>query len=303
VGSEVLVILAAGAGRRFGGGKQLSPVGPGGEVLMDYTMYWACQAGFRRVVVVTRSELDAAMREHFFSPSPSSIPSPSSVAPVELVHQPPGRAGTVPALLAARPSVGDEQFAVVNADDLYPLEALVALRRWDGPGHAVLGFHLAATLLPGVDTGPVNRALCDVAGGDDHRLVRLIETGVTRRNRRFVVGRGPEKGEYGASVALEEQLLSGEQLVSMNSWAFRPSIWDDLETEAEGEVHGDVDGELLLPTAIGALVARGATRVTVVPIEGSCVGVTWARDLETMRALVRDRVAAGQLPARIEVGP
>jgi MobA-like NTP transferase domain len=263
MGSAVLLVLAAGAGRRFGGCKQLAPVGPGGETLMDYTLYSAFRAGFGGAVVVIRPDLAGAMSEHFGPLRRSSI---------ELVHQPPSSAGTVPAVLAARSRLGDDEpFAVVNADDLYPFAALQALR--SSAGHAVLGFHLSDTVLPG--SGPVHRALCRY--DDDWRLLGLAEATVTLGGSGFVA---------------RDVVVPGDQLVSMNAWAFRPSIWAGLDAAPRA-------GEVLLPVVVDSLIARGAATVSVVPIAGRCVGITWPGELATVRDLVGRLVAVGDLPARI----
>jgi len=298
MGIDTLVVLAAGAGRRFGGGKQLAAVGPAGETLMDYTIFLARQAGFRRVVVVTRAAGDGAMRAHF-----------AGAEWVELARQPAGVAGTVPAVLAARSQVGDEGFAVVNADDLYPRPALEAMRRGGWPEHALIGFRLDATVLPGAGGAPVNRGLCRLAGGDDHRLVGLAEAALRRRDGGWVA-----TGRDGSGAGP----VDGEQLVSMNGWVFAPSIWGHLES-AEPVTREPVTREpvsrepvtrvpltrqheeVLLPVVVDALVARGVANVTVVPVEGSCVGVTWPDDLPLVQVLIGELIAAGDLPARIGV--
>ena len=374
MGSQVLVVLAAGAGRRFGGNKQLSAVGPAGEVLMDYTVARAGQVGFRRVVVVTRAELATAMGEHF---------SRFAALPVELVHQARGTAGTVPAVMAARRLVGGEgTFAVVNADDLYPLDAMQALQRWSGPGHAVVGFRLDRTTQ--LWSATVNRALCRVDRGG--RLTGLEEVAVTAHDgqlwtgdpagsagprpaaapeptvaepavaepavtepaapepgeaggrvvaggRRVVAGEGPVgagEGPVGAGegvaggrrvvagegpvaggrrvvagegpVGVGGRRVAGDQLVSMNAWAFGPSIWHELAAAAEtgaSESAASKPGEILIPVVMGSLVARHAAKVTVLPVDGSCVGITWPDELATVRAHVAHLLAEGQLPTQI----
>ena len=284
MGCAVLVVLAAGAGRRFGGTKQLTAVGPAGEALMDYTIHRARRAGFTRIVVVARPEADAVMREHFSQVGP---------LPVEVVHQPPGLRGTVPAVLAARLAArlaaeetlaADEAFAVVNADDLYPADALEALHAWAGPGCAVVGFRLAHTIQPGSST--VNRAVCHVDAAN--HLRSLVETPVVERNGRYWAG---------APGNTPDRPVAGEQLVSMNAWAFPPSIWDDLDAAIEDD--GGGGGEILLPVVMARLVAQGSATVTVLPVEGACIGITWPDDLVAVRAQVAEMVATGQLPARV----
>jgi UTP-glucose-1-phosphate uridylyltransferase len=260
------LILAAGAGQRFGGCKQLTPVGPGDKTLMDHVVGRARQAGFGRIVVVTRPELEPATTSHLAAAGETGI---------ELVHQARGTFGTVPAVLSARPLLqADEPFAVVNADDLYPFGALRALRDWSGPDHALLGFRLRDTLLR-EKAKPVNRALCRTDEGG--RLLELSEMAIVAQDDDFVAR--PTDGTH-------ERVVTGEHIVSMNAWALRPSIWAHLErAQIEGE------GEILLPVILGAAVARGSVAVTVIDIVGSCVGLTWPEDLEPMRAHVAGCVA------------
>lgn len=280
MGCEALVILAAGAGRRFGGAKQLASVGPGGEALMEYTVFGAREVGFRRFVVVTRADLAAAVGARLGSVSG------------EMVLQADGVGGTVPAVLAARRVLeADQSFAVVNADDLYPAEALGALKAWDGPGHAVAGFRLAATMLEG--SGTVNRALCRVAddGGGDRRLEGLVEAAITRRGDSWVAtprGGGP------ASV------VPGDQLVSMNAWVLQPSIWPVLAAAAAAG--SEAGPEVLLPVVVGDLVASREGTVAVLPVRGRCIGITWPHELAVVRATVAGMVAAGQLPRLTAAG-
>ncbi len=263
---------------------------------MDYTVEGARQAGFQRIVVVTRSDLDGAMRRHL-----TRLGRPT----VELVHQPAATFGTVSAVLAARRLLtGGEPFAVVNADDLYPPGVLPVLREWTMPGHpglghAVVGFRLAATMLAG--SGPVNRALCHRDG--DGRLRRLTEATITALPPAPGVAEGQGRfvaRELGAGTEAE---AAGDQLVSMNAWAFRPSIWPHFAAAAGAAAAerragcGAVGaGEVLLPVVVDALISRGAAAVTVVPVEGRCVGITWPDELAVVRELVGRLVAAGQLP-------
>jgi MobA-like NTP transferase domain len=277
--TPALVVLAAGEGRRFGGCKQLVPVGPRGETLMDYTLDRAFRAGFERAVVVIRPDLDGAFRDHLAPLVRSSA--------VALAHQPPGTAGTVPAVLAARRYLDDgAPFAVVNADDLYPASAIGALLEGPAVGHAVLGFRLAATIAPG--SGPVNRALCRCEDGG--HLLGLTETNIAHDGRGGFTAR-----ERGASP---DVTVPGDQLVSMNAWRFQPSIWARLEA-AMGGAPGAPEGEVLLPVVVGALIAQGEATVSVVPVAGSCIGLTWPGELATVRDMVGRMVAAGELPARV----
>lgn len=294
-GCRTLVVLAAGMGERFGGCKQLTSVGPGGETIVEYLAHEAWSAGFGRVVVVTRADLADEVNERLARRfrARHGDPSPS----IDVVEQPAGLRGTVPAVLAARQVLaGEDMFGVANADDLYPLDAFRALRSWDGAGHAVVGFRLARTMLPG--STAINRALCRtrdlaMAGHGQLDLVALTEAAVVGR---ATPEGGPDDRWFVRDLAAAgagESSVPGTQLVSMNLWVLRSTIWPLFEAE----LNGDRPSEVLLPVVIGQLVAREQVQVQVLPVDGRCFGITWPEDLAPLRALVVQMVAAGELPA------
>ncbi|HEX4822241.1 MAG TPA: NTP transferase domain-containing protein [Acidimicrobiales bacterium] len=249
-----LVVLAAGLGRRFGGIKQLAPVGPKGESIMDALLRRAEAAGFRDAIVVIRPEIEAEVDAHFTAHRPALA--------VTIVRQsvPATRntpLGTADAVLQCRAAI-DSPFAVVNADDLYPQGAfdLLAAHLSAHDEHALVAFRLRRTL---VSDRPVSRALLsfdDVSGA-----LRTIDE---RRN-------------------IEPALVSGDPWVSMNMWGFRTSILDDLATAVDEFVTSGSTGEVLLPDVVGRLAARGTT-VRVLRCDERCIGITYAEDV----AIVRD---------------
>jgi hypothetical protein len=282
--------MAAGLGSRFGGLKQLAPVGPHGEAILDYSANDAVAAGFDHVVLVVRSEIEPEVRGHIEGRWPPALrvdlvcqDLDASVA--GLARQKP--LGTAHAVLSSRPVV-DGPFAVVNADDLYgpgcyrliighfAAQSAVAPGAGVGAEHALVGFRLADTVAPG--SGPVMRGLCQQDAGG--HLVTITETLIN---------------ESMAGV-------SPDMLVSMNVWAFQPDIFDGLAGAVTAFLEagqGAGDGEVLLPTVVGDLIAGGRAVVRVLPATDRWVGLTYATDLGGARALVAELIDAGVEPLSV----
>jgi hypothetical protein len=273
-----LVVLAAGFGRRFGGLKQLVPVGPEGETLMDYTARDALAACFDGVILIVREEIQDELLSHVRSSWPADLP----VVPV--VQGP--IAGTAQAVESARPFV-DGPFGVANADDLYGKQAMSALAdqlRKGNPGeHVLVGYHLKDTVITD-DT--VTRGLCEV-DADDY-LNRIVERKVRR------LGDGTFEGSPIAGGAAGTQHLSGKEQVSMNLWGFSESILDEIDDGLDAfdpDTAPHEEGkppELLLPEVVGKAVAEGRARIRVVPSNGRCIGLTHPDDLPLVRSLVAE---------------
>ena len=283
------MILAAGVGSRFGGPKQLSPVGPSGETLLDYAIYDAVRAGFRRVVFVIRRELGDALRAHVAHVTCGSVP-------VDYVEQriPEGRAkpfGTGHAVLATRDAV-DGPFAVCNADDYYGPSAyrLLAehLTSEASPEHALVGYRLDTTLS---EYGGVARAIASC--GPDGLVTRLVEV-------KDIKGLG--LGIRGWGAAGEQFEFTGDEQVSMNVWGFTSDVFAALEEQFAAFLaapHQPPDAELLLSTALDAQVTAGRARLRVLPAPPSdrWLGMTFAADVPAVRAGLAALVRAGTYPA------
>jgi hypothetical protein len=282
-----LVVLAAGRGERFGGLKQLAPAGPNGEALMDYSIHNALTVGFTRLVVVVRAEIEETIRAHFRQRWDLRIRPEYAVQPtVPSTGKP---AGTAYAVLATRPVVGDQPLVAINADDVYGATALGALHGWlseRGSLHALVAFPLVQTLLPG--TATVARALCHRR--PDGMLSELVEAAVEVSDGTFVA-RPFDRGE-----PID---VDANQLVSMNAFAFRPSIWPILDQALDQAAAGTTgpSEEALLPAVIGGLLDR--IGVVVLPVADRCVGITWSRDLEPLQQEIRRRIEVGDLPATV----
>jgi len=297
----ILVVLAAGVGSRYGGLKQLEPVGPGGATLMDYAIFDALHAGFRRVVIVVSRETEAEIREHMDRGA-------ATRTEILYVHQelgalpggftaPEDRSkpwGTGQAVLMAAPYL-DGDFVVANADDHYGREAIDALADFlaeptpfSGPVQwGMVGYRLADTLPA---SGSVSRALCLQDG--DGWLVGLQEILAIQRDGD--VARWQDADGVGHIRPLDS-------LVSMNLWGFTPDLLGHLEDgfkEFLAAGPGPKD-EFYLPVAVGEAVSAGTARVKVLPEGGRWCGMTSPEDRETTAAVLRDLVGQGVYPEKL----
>lgn len=296
-----LLALAAGLGSRFGGPKQLAPLGPSGETILDFSIRDAVRAGFGAVVLVIRPELrDAFERGLVARWSPHLA--------VTLVEQSldqrvvpdvaaEGRTkpwGTGHAVLAAAEALG-EPFAVVNGDDYYGRAAYQTLGdflrgvRDDEPSYAVVGFPLGATLS---EAGGVNRAVLDVA--PDGRLLHVEEVvGIERTAQGDGVVRRPDGAE---------RHIPARTLVSMNMWGFTPAVLPQL-TEGFGAFlrarGGEPKSEFLLPDYVQQLIDGGRAAVHVPAGAGPWFGMTYPEDREHVSRALSALVTRGEYPSPV----
>jgi hypothetical protein len=294
-----LVVLAAGMARRYGGCKPLAPVGPHGEAVIDLLASDALGAGFGHLVLVIHPESGPAIRYHVARNWPSAVSVSFAEQRLPL--------GTVHAVLAARADIAkDPAFAVANADDVYGQSAMALLASRLGSDeleHALVGYHLASTI---VTDAPVTRGVCRV---DAAGLLTAIE-------ERRQVSRLPDGATFLSQDGLLPDKLSGEELVSVNLWGFRDSIWDTFDAAMDGSgldedalVAAAAAGEeipkaeVLLPEVIGTMIASGqGWPVRVLATEASCIGVTHADDLPVVRAELSRQVAWGTRADRLWKG-
>lgn len=296
--SLTLLVLAAGMGSRYGGLKQIDPVGPGGETLLDYSVYDAVRAGFDRVVFIVRGDMEQDFRAAVGRRIERQVPVDYCRQELEMVPGwfsiPPERRkpwGTGHAVLAARDAIGGN-FAAVNADDFYGAGSYRKLadhlrqaadgRRGD---YGMVGFRLRETLS---DHGTVARGVCRSRQGLLEQVVEL--TRIARR------GDGAVHTDPQGRV----RNLSGDELVSMNMWGFTPSIFDHLERAFARFLRerGREDGaEFMIPTLVNDLVAAGQAKVRVLRSSDSWFGVTYREDRNRVTSQIRDLVRRGSYPA------
>ena len=298
--SLTLLVLAAGMGSRYGGLKQIDPVGPGGETLLDYSVYDAVRAGFDRVVFIVRGDMESDFRSAVGSKIEQQVPVEYCRQELEMVPGwfsiPPERQkpwGTGHAVLAARDAIGGN-FAAVNADDFYGAGSYRKLaghlrqasdsRRGD---YGMVGFRLRETLS---DHGTVARGVCRSRHGLLEQVVEL--TRIARSGDRAV--HTDPKGRA--------RNLSGDELVSMNMWGFTPRIFDHLERAFARflrERGGEDDAEFMIPTLVNDLVAAGQAKVRVLRSSDSWFGVTYREDRDRVRNQIRELVRRGIYPERL----
>jgi CTP:molybdopterin cytidylyltransferase MocA len=287
-----LVVMAAGLGSRYGGLKQLEPVGPSGETLLDYSIHDALRAGFTRLVFVIRRNIEATFRQVV-------VRRYEKRAEVALVFQelsqvpagfvvPTDRAkpwGTGHAALVAAGEV-TTPCAVINADDFYGRDAFASLAMAldeDPAVHALVAYRLADTLSM---HGAVARAVCRSESG---WLTGIEEfTGIERCGD-SLQGVGP------AGVIR----FTGDEPVSLNLWGFQPQVFPLIAERFEAflrERGDDLMAEFYVPHAIGDLIRDGRIRVRLVPTSGRWFGITHREDAPFVRDRVRSLVAAGAYP-------
>ncbi|NJD18837.1 MAG: nucleotidyltransferase [Gemmatimonadetes bacterium] len=294
--APALVILAAGLSTRYGRLKQVDPMGPAGESIMDYNVFDAVRAGFSRVVFVVRPEIEDEVRGHVQAVVGGSVPVAYVQQTLDQVPRgtsaPPGRVKpwwTGHAVLCAARRVRGP-FGVCNADDLYGAEAFrqLGLHLSANPPSteaAMVGYTLSETLSP---SGGVARGICSM--GRDRLLRQVTEVRGIRRSGGRITGEGPD----GRAVEPED----GE-VVSMNLWGFSDPVVELLARQFRRFVErsgGDASAEFPLSTALGEQVRTGAVRVAVLPGGSGWFGVTHAADRSAAEATLRARIAAGDYP-------
>jgi NDP-sugar pyrophosphorylase family protein len=280
-----ILVLAAGMGSRYGGLKQLDPLGPRGETLLDYSVRDAAAAGFGRAVFVIRRDFAEAFENTVGRRCASVIDVGYAFQELDDLPDgfrvPEGRArpwGTAHAVRAARGRVG-EPFAVINADDFYGAQAykqVAAHLRGLDPGRlacCLVGYRLDNTLS---EYGPVNRGLCRVVDG---RLRGIAEhTGIRRGREGRIRGKAPD----GAAVELAE-----DALVSMNLWGFTPAVFEAIETAFTTflQTHGEEEkSECYLPAVVDELLRGGRAECAVLETDASWFGVTYPKDKAFVQA-------------------
>lgn len=293
-----LVVMAAGMGSRYGGLKQIDPIGPNGEIVIDYSVFDALRAGFGKVVFVIRRDIEQAFKEavepHFKGRVKIDYAFQSLDALPAGFRVPPGREkpwGTGQAILACRDAVR-EPFAVINADDFYGRASYEALARTlaaRGPAardYLLVGFGLANTLS---EHGAVSRGVCEVKDG---RLVRVTErTKIERRG-----------GVIMADVDGRMVELAGDTVVSMNMWGFTPALFPQLEAAFVRflkEQGAQLKSEFFIPSVVDDLIQQRAAAVDVVPTAARWLGMTYTEDKPLVRDGIRALIACGEYPSRV----
>ena len=295
-----LFVLAAGLGSRYGGLKQLDPMTPHGEFIIDFSIFDALRAGFDHVVFIIKEENYDIFRETIGSRIESKVKvdyafqAIDKLVPADCI--PEGRTkpwGTFHALLCAKEYLTDP-FAVINADDFYGADAYRKVAEFlrsvadkkDNRSFAMVGYRLGNTL---TDAGSVARGVCET---DENSILKVI-------NERTKIFKDPDgahfEDENGATVHLDNNTL-----VSMNFWGFTPEFFNGSEKYFDAFLHADhkdpLKAECYLPGVVGEMINDGACDVTVLETTAKWHGVTYSEDKPGVVAKIKELVESGEYP-------
>ena len=292
-----LLIMAAGMGSRYGGLKQMDPVGPNGECLLEYSIYDAIRAGFGKVVFVIRRDFEQEFKEQVGSRFEDKIVVQYAFQAIDdLPHGcsvPEGRTkpwGTGQAVLACKDLIR-ESFVVQNADDFYGAEAYQVIAKafgeLDKGECCMVGYRLRNTLSP---YGTVSRGICYTESGLLKTVVERFEIEATESGTIQHV----ENGQTGE--------MTGDEICSMNFWGFQPSLFDTLEDKfiaflkAKGQ---ELKSEWYIPNIIQDAIDTGETRVKVLSSNSQWFGVTYPEDRPAVVASLKAMHDAGKYPTTL----
>ena len=295
--TPTLLVLAAGMGSRYGGLKQIDPVGPGGETIIDYSVYDALRAGFGKIVFIIRKDFEQAFKQvvgarfekrvavEYFYQELDKLPAGFQV--------PEGRTkpwGTTHAILMADGAI-NEPFAVINADDFYGAESYRVLAQHlqaGTPDYAMVGFILRNTLSK---FGSVARGVCRVNG--EGYLENVVE-----------MTKIEPDGDHAKNTDANGQVtrLTGDEAVSMNMWGFAPGIYAELRESFNKFLQRsdtDLKSECFIPSTVNELVTAGRARVKVLPTNDSWFGVTYREDHPRVVESISRLIEGGSYPERL----
>lgn len=296
-----LLVLAAGMGSRYGGLKQLDPVGPAGEAIIDYSIYDAIRAGFGKIVFVIRRDIEDAFKTSIGSKYAGLIK-------VEYAYQelndlpagfsvPEGRVkpwGTGHAILAAAEVIA-EPFAVINADDFYGADSYSKLAAYletaqdgDYADYCMVGFYLKNTLS---EHGSVSRGVCSDDGSGN----------LTTAEELTKISQTPD-GIVNANDDGSVRRLTGSELVSMNMWGFTPSLFENLRKlfiEFLEEQGNEEKSEFYIPFAVNSMIEDGLAKVKIIETPASWFGITYRDDKPSVVSGIAAKVAAGEYPEKL----
>ena len=295
----VLLVLAAGIGSRYGGLKQIDKVGPGGEAIIDYSIYDAIRAGYSKVVFVVRKDIEQDVRAFFEPRLKGRIPVDFVLQELDMLPEgftvPPERQkpwGTGHAVLSAAGKI-HEPFAVINADDFYGPAAYrqtveFLTQNTDPDEYAMVGYRLDKTLS---ENGSVARGICKT--DKQGYLVEVTEhTQIYWENGKII-----SRLENGSTME-----FSGNEPVSMNFWCFKPNIFPELEklfVDFLRDHAREPKAEYFIPLPITSMIRSEKIKMKVLHSHESWFGVTYKEDKPVVEKKIRDLIAAGVYPEKL----
>ena len=294
-----LLILAAGMGSRFGGLKQVEPVGPNGEAIIDYSIYDAIRAGFGKIVFIIRESFADAFREKFDQNLKGKIEVDYVYQELDMLPEgyslPEGREkpwGTAHAILVAK-NVIKEPFCALNADDFYGFNAYRAMAEFltkspDETEFAMVGYRLNDTLS---EYGSVSRGICDVDENDN--LLKIVEkTKIVKKDQKVISLESDES----------ELQLTGLESASMNNWGFKPAIFEMLEKKfvefLDAHIH-EPKSEIYIPSVVFDLINENLANVKVLKTVSPWFGVTYKEDKPFVIEKLNALIAKGDYPENL----
>lgn len=294
-----LLVLAAGMGSRYGGNKQLDEVGPSGETIIDYSIYDAIRAGFGRIVFVIRRDIEEQVKERFVEKLRGKIEVDYVFQEItnlpEGVKVAPDRAkpwGTSHAILVTKDKIR-EPFGVINADDYYGVDSFKILKDFlvndkDPNNFCIVGYKLGNTLS---EHGHVNRGVCKV--DEKGFLSHIVETRQIEKTK---------DGALAPGLDGKPIVFTGNEIVSMNLWGFKPSCFDFLGEEFRSFIHNygmDLKSELDIPTSVDRYVKNGEVTIQILMSNERWFGVTYREDKPFVVESIKKMIRKGIYPARI----
>lgn len=295
--NKTLLIMAAGMGTRFGGLKQIEPVGPNGEFLIDYSIYDAMRAGFNKVVFVIKEENEQVFKETIGNRLSKFIKVEYVFQKIEDVPEeyvvPKERYkpwGTGHAIFAARKII-KEPFAVINADDFYGREAYEVISNFLDQSkmreYCIVGYKVKHTLS---ENGTVKRAVCLAKDG---KLQELIESSIIERNGQMIVTPLDGKPEF---------CVEGDTLVSVNLLGFHPDIFSYLEKQFNLfliENKNNLEKEYFIPEVLCNAVKENYATVSLLTTDAKWLGITYKEDKDIAVRKIKEMIEKGEYPKKL----
>ncbi|MFI4912500.1 MAG: NDP-sugar synthase [Sedimentisphaeraceae bacterium JB056] len=295
-----LLVMAAGMGSRYGGLKQIDPVGPGGEAIIEYSMYDAIKAGFGKIVFVVREQFKDLFDEKIGSKVKGKIEVAYACQELEKClgdyKLPPQREkpwGTAHAILVAGEIV-NEPFAAINADDFYSRNSFTTMADFlSNPNlkageYSMVGFKLANTLS---EHGSVSRGICQA--DEQNLLQKVVEhTKIVKDGSKI----------YNINDDETKKPMNADDIASMNFWGFGPDIFEHIKeqfAEFLNEKGKELKSEFYIPFVVDRLINEGKATVKVLPTESHWFGVTYKEDKEAVQQSIAKLIADGLYPEKL----
>ena len=293
-----LLILAAGLGSRYGSLKQIEPVGPGGETIIDYSVYDAIRAGFGKIVFVIKEEIESDFKDNLLKRFENRIEIDYVFQELDMLpegytlpHDRKKPWGTAHAIMISEKAISTP-FAAINADDYYGYEAFREMQKFlsssvNQKDYCMIGYKLANTLS---EHGTVSRGVCDIDENDF--LVSVSElTKIQRKNSRIVYYENDEPSP-----------LPEDSTVSMNMWGFTETVFRQIRERFSSfldENINDPGAEYYIPTLVDQLIKAGEARVKVLRCNASWFGITYREDKDASKKSILKKIENGEYPDKL----